>query len=225
MTSPSRWRAGTLAAAGTTPGRSMGAEAIPGKSQGHHPAGHRPAIPTRAYESGSDGHRRHAAPARHPYPPRPPPGQASPREPRTLAARSSRRPAPGVKGACGVAARALRAPVTPGAAREIWQRSRPWGQPGMPPHLHTGSAKSSDNRINQAQEQQEVDGPLHMRSLLPNGRGFSGPRPARSHRGVNGTLASPGHLSTGGGCEWAKYAVRPNSSVRFVTSSLIYAED
>ena len=79
----------------------------------------------------------------------------------------------GVKGACGVAARALRAPVTPGAARAIRQRSRPWDQTGTLPHLSTSSAKLSDKRINQAQEQQKLDGPLHMRSPCvgsPEGR-------------------------------------------------------
>jgi len=164
MTSLSRWRAGTLAAAGTIPVRPMGADAIPGKSQGHHPAGDRPADPTRAYESGSDGHRRHAAPARHPYPPRPPPGRAT-RNPHALAADCPGGRHSGLKGACGVAARALRAPVTPGAARVIWQRSRPWASPARSRTTCANHAESSDKRINQAQEQQELDGPLQMRSL------------------------------------------------------------
>jgi hypothetical protein len=38
------------------------------------------------------------------------------------------------------------------------------GQPRTPPHLRTGSTRSSDNRINRAQEQQKLDGPLHMRT-------------------------------------------------------------
>jgi hypothetical protein len=70
-----RWRAGTLAAAGTTPGSSVNARANLVGSEGHHPAHQRSAIPTRVYESGSGcGH--DAAPARHPYPPRSPPVQA-----------------------------------------------------------------------------------------------------------------------------------------------------
>jgi len=112
----------------------MGAEAIPGESQGHHPAGHRPAIPTRAYESGSDGYRRHAAPARHPYPPRPPPGKPTRGTPMPSPPDHPGGRPPGVKGACGIAARALRAPVTPGTARVTWQRSRPWSQTGTPPY-------------------------------------------------------------------------------------------
>ena len=71
---------GTLAAAGTIPARSVNAPATPVRSEGHHPAGTRPAIPTRVYESGSDGGSRHAAPVRHPHPPRPrPQGQAGTR--------------------------------------------------------------------------------------------------------------------------------------------------
>jgi len=187
MTPPSWWRAGTLAAAGTTPGRSMGAEAIPGQSQGHHPAGHRPAIPTRAYESGSDGHRRHAAPARHPYPPRPPPALAAPGNPMPAPPDCPGTRRPGVKGACGVAARALRAPVTPGTARVIWQRSRAMGPDRHAPAPHRNPARPSHNDTNQAQEQQKLDGPLHMRSLVrrqfrgqPTGRRPVVPR--RPHR-------------------------------------------
>jgi hypothetical protein len=73
----SRWPAGTLAAAGTTPARTMNAYPTLVISQGHHPANHRSAIPTRAYESGS-GHGHDAAPAGHPHPPRPPPCPAIP---------------------------------------------------------------------------------------------------------------------------------------------------
>ena len=73
----SRWPAGTLAAAGTTPARTMNAYATLVISPGHHPANHRSAIPTRAYESGS-GHGHDAAPAGHPHPPRPPPCPAIP---------------------------------------------------------------------------------------------------------------------------------------------------
>jgi hypothetical protein len=42
-----RWPAGTLAAAGTIPARTMNASATLVFSQGHHPANHRSAIPTR----------------------------------------------------------------------------------------------------------------------------------------------------------------------------------
>ena len=77
MTRPSRWRAGTLAVAGTIPVNDVGTKVIPGSSQGHHPAGDRPAVPTRGYESGSDGSSRHPASARHPCLPRPPPGRAT----------------------------------------------------------------------------------------------------------------------------------------------------
>jgi hypothetical protein len=64
-----RWPAGTLAAAGTIPARTMNASATLVFSQGHHPANHRSAIPARVYESGS-GHGHDAAPAGHPHPPR-----------------------------------------------------------------------------------------------------------------------------------------------------------
>src|SRR5262245_59885166 len=74
--SPSRWPAGTLAAAGTTPARTIEASPTLALSQGHHPAKHRSAIPTRAYESGS-GHGHDAAPAGHPHPARPPPAGAA----------------------------------------------------------------------------------------------------------------------------------------------------
>lgn len=144
----------------------MGAEAIPGKSQGHHPAGHRPANPTRAYESGSDGYRRHAAPARHPCPPRSPPGKANPGNPMPSPPDCPGGRNPGVKGACGVATRALRAPVTARTVRVIWQRSRPWGQTGTPCTRHLNQARPSHNTTNQAQKQQKLDGPLHMRSLF-----------------------------------------------------------
>jgi hypothetical protein len=63
----------------------MNANAALAFSQGHHPANHRSAIPTRVYESGS-GHGHDAAPAGHPHPPRPPPGPA------TLATPCPRRP-------------------------------------------------------------------------------------------------------------------------------------
>ena len=75
--SPSRWPAGTLAAAGTIPARTIEVSPALVISQGRHPAKHRSAIPTRAYESGS-GYGHDAAPAGHPHPPRPPPWPAAP---------------------------------------------------------------------------------------------------------------------------------------------------
>src|SRR5258707_14320054 len=73
----SRWRTGTLAAAGTIPVRPVNASATLVRSEGHHPAKRRPAIPTRVYESGSGGSR-HAPPVRHPPPPPPPPPGGTP---------------------------------------------------------------------------------------------------------------------------------------------------
>jgi hypothetical protein len=78
------WPAGTLAAAGTIPARTMNAYATFVFSQGHHPANHRSAIPARAYESGS-GHGHDAAPAGHPHPPRPPPAGSPPPGPALIA--------------------------------------------------------------------------------------------------------------------------------------------
>jgi hypothetical protein len=69
---PSRWHAGTLAAAGTIPETAVNAGATLAGSAGHPPANQRTAIPARAYESGS-GHGHDAAPACHPHPPRAPP--------------------------------------------------------------------------------------------------------------------------------------------------------
>ena len=48
-----RWPTGTRAAAGTIPVRPVNTSVILVRSQGHHPANRRPAIPTRVYESGS----------------------------------------------------------------------------------------------------------------------------------------------------------------------------
>ena len=73
----SRWPAGTLAAAGTIPARTMSSYATLVISQGHHSANQRSAIPTREYESGS-GYGHDAAPAGHPHPPRPPPETRKP---------------------------------------------------------------------------------------------------------------------------------------------------
>src|SRR5487761_1134141 len=121
------WRTGTLAVAGTIPVRSVTASATLARSEGHHPAGYRTAIPTRVYESGSGAAAAaHAVPVRHPFPARPPPRQENtgPPMPRTP---DHRLAGPGVKGACGVAARALRAPGPRPPARATWQRSRAMG--------------------------------------------------------------------------------------------------
>jgi hypothetical protein len=109
-----RWPAGTLAAAGTIPARTMNAYATLVFSQGHHPANHRSAIPTRVYESGS-GHGHDAAPAGHPHRPRPPPGPGHPGS-RALAAHH-RLPAARIKAACGVAPASAPRTLTRAAAR------------------------------------------------------------------------------------------------------------
>ena len=67
-----RWPTGTRAAAGTIPVRPVNTSVILVRSQGHHPANRRPAIPTRVYESGS-GRGHQPAPVGHPHPARSPP--------------------------------------------------------------------------------------------------------------------------------------------------------
>jgi hypothetical protein len=97
----SRWPAGTLAAAGTIPARTMSSYATLVISQGHHSANQRSAIPAREYESGS-GHGHDAAPAGHPHPPRPPP-QPGNQNPHPMAWPPHHRLPPArVKAACGV---------------------------------------------------------------------------------------------------------------------------
>ncbi len=95
MTRPSRSRAGTLAVAGTIPVNDVGTKVIPGSSQGHHPAEDRPAVPTRGYESGSDGSSRH--PPRYATPARP--ARPRPEQP-------ARNPTPGLDAAMGERRRA-----------------------------------------------------------------------------------------------------------------------
>jgi len=78
-----------------------------------------------------------------------------------LAAPNYRLTGPGVKGACGVAARALRAPVTPAAGSHdlaAIQDMRP------DRHAPAPSPKSPRTGSNQAQNMQKLDRPLHMRS-------------------------------------------------------------
>src|SRR5215831_8427500 len=72
---------------------------------------------------------------------------------------------PGVEGACGVAARALRGPVTPGRRQRDLAAIRAMrsDQHALAPPRN--SDIPSDNRTNQAQELQKLDGPLLMRSL------------------------------------------------------------
>src|SRR5258708_5442548 len=83
-------------------------------SEGHRPANSRPADPTREYEPGSGASHDHA-PVHRPYLARPPPRRPDPRA-HALAA-DYRLPGNRVKGACGVAARALRScdPAGPAA--------------------------------------------------------------------------------------------------------------
>ena len=166
---PSRWRTGTLAAAGTIPVTAVTAPATLVRSKGHHPAKHRPAIPTRVYESGSGGSR-HAAPVRHPHPPRPPPPPAAhPARPSLTA--DYRLSAARVKGACGVAARALRAPMTRPTARTARQLSGHGRRPARPQHPAANQASyqtittPAETRLRSCKI---LTQPLHMsRELCP----------------------------------------------------------
>ena len=112
----SRWPAGTLAAAGTIPARTMSSYATLVISQGHHPANQRSAFPTRAYESGS-GYGHDAAPAGHPHPPRPPPEPGNPNPWLPALAAHHRLPAARVKAACGVGPASAPRTLTRPAAR------------------------------------------------------------------------------------------------------------
>jgi len=171
---PSRWPAGTLAAAGTIPVTPVNAYATLVQSQGHHPANHRSAIPAREYESGS-GHGHDAAPAGPPPPPPPPPGPGTPGTPcpgRPIVPAGG---TPASKGALRRRFASAPGPLTPGTARVIWQRSRPWGQPGTPPHPSHKHGQTSDHDTNQAQEQQKLDDPLHMRRITIRRQSGGGP--------------------------------------------------
>ena len=87
--------------AGTIPRNGVSIKVIPGSSEGYHPAGDRPAVPTRGYESGSNGSSRH--PPRHATPSGRPPRGAGNGNPYP-GCPVSRRAAPrrqGVKGALG----------------------------------------------------------------------------------------------------------------------------
>jgi hypothetical protein len=191
----SRWPAGTLAAAGTIPARTMNANATLGFSQGHHPASNRSAIPTRAYESGS-GHGHDAAPAGHPTPARSPPGRRRDGRRRTRISAGDTTPrmsagpglstAPGfdkgtlagaLTGQCGQAqeprpaAASLRAP-TP------CQIPLPPAPGATPCPQRSGRAmdKPTHPLPNQARSLQDLDGPLHM-SALGNVPPFRARRP------------------------------------------------
>jgi hypothetical protein len=165
----SRWPAGTLAAAETIPARTMNAYATLVISQGHHPADHRSAIPTRAYDSGR-GHGHDAAPAGYPTGPvRHQPGQSEPRAPgpgRPVPApgrpRQRRlRPRPGERSAH----------LDPGhRSRDPWQPSRTRDQTAtltFPASPHDTTPQTTKN---QAQDLQSLDVPLHMSAQIPSTR-------------------------------------------------------
>src|SRR6266702_3943974 len=183
---PSRWRTGTLAAAGTIPVRSVNAPATLVRSEGHHPAHRRPAIPTRVYESGSGGSR-HAAPVRHPPPP-PPPPRAWGTTPRPL-------PLPAITGSREPASRApaaslpeRSAPLDPAPRSHGLAAIRAWARANTPRHPHTkpGHITPDQDKTKESttQELQRLDKPLHMRSEAtdpiyrkcaehsPRGRGY-----------------------------------------------------
>jgi len=162
-----RWPAGTLAAAGTIPEPPMTVTATLVISAGHHPANHRSAIPTRAYESGS-GHGHDAAPAGHPHPQRSPPAPGA--APRTSCPDRPyhRLPPARVKGACGVAKTSAPRPFDP--RRRSHDRGSYQGM-GSDRHAPRSSHKpghitpnQNNTSRNQAQELQRLDEALHMRS-------------------------------------------------------------
>ena len=154
-----RWPAGTLAAAGTIPARTMNAYATLGISQGHHPANHRSAIPTRVYESGS-GHGHDAAPAGHPTHParhQNPATRAPAPWPPIIGSRqpASRPPAasPGERSAH----------LDPGhRSHDPWQLSRTRDQAGTPNVPRQPHDTTPQTTTNQAQDLQSLDVPLHM---------------------------------------------------------------
>jgi hypothetical protein len=158
----SRWPAGTLAAAGTIPARTMSAYQMLAISQGHHPANQRSAIPTRAYESGS-GHGHDAAPAGHPHPPRPPP-PGHPLRPMPAPPIIEHPPAR-LKGACGVA-RKLRersAPLDPGQpGARIRRLSGHEHTPACPELPQQTAPKTTQITETPAHHLQKLDEPLHM---------------------------------------------------------------
>jgi hypothetical protein len=131
----------------------------------NHPADNRSAIPTRAYESGS-GHGHDAAPAGHPHPPRAPPDPATPGTPCPSPPVVPASGPPGVKGAFGVAPRALRAPGPRGPARVIWQRSRPWASPARPRTRRASPGKRQITAQTRHSSSKSLTGPLHMSTQI-----------------------------------------------------------
>jgi hypothetical protein len=157
----SRWPAGTLAAAGTIPARTMNAHATLVISQGHHPANNRSAIPARVYESGS-GHGHDAALAGHPHPPRPPPAHPNhglPCPGRAIIGS----PAARVKAACGVTSGERSAHLDPGhRPHDQWQLSRTRDQTTTPAIAASPHTTTTQTTKNQAQDLQDLHAPLHM---------------------------------------------------------------
>ena len=153
---PSRWPAGTLAAAGMIPGPPMNASATLVISAGHHPANYRSAIPARAYESGS-GHGHDAAPAGHPHPAptaRPGPGATAPMPAASII--GSRRPASRAPAASP--RRALRAPLTRAPDRTTGAATRARAQTAMPENPPPNPALTGETTENQAHDLQTLDG-------------------------------------------------------------------
>ena len=66
---------------------------------------------------------------------------------------------PGVKGACGVAARALRAPMTPGhRPRDLAAIKAMGARPARPRTRHANQTRPSDNTTNQARNSKSLTG-------------------------------------------------------------------
>jgi len=166
---PSRWPAGTRAAAGTIPVTPVNAYATLVQSHGHHPANHRSAIPTREYESGS-GHGHDAAPAGHPHPPRPPPGPGTPGTPCPGRPHCPGRRHPGVQGRLAASLRERSAPLDPGHRPRDLAAIKAMGPARHVPAPSRKHGQTSDHDTNQAQEQQKLDDPLHMRRIARLGQ-------------------------------------------------------
>ena len=170
--------------AGTIPVRSVNASATLARSEGHHPAGYRTAIPTRVYESGSGAAAAaHAVPVRHPFPARPPPRQENtgpmPRTP------DHRLAGPGVKGACGVAARALRAPGPRRRLARPGSDPGPWARQARPHSAGQNHRKPLNQARTRHRKCKPLTGPLHMRSDWREPFGFAvklAAEPARQAR-------------------------------------------
>ena len=161
---PSRWPAGTLAAAGTTPARTIEVSPTLVISQGHHPAKHRSAIPTRAYESGSC-HGHDAAPAGHPHPPRPPPRPRHPSPPMPAPPSwCARQPA---SRAPAASLRERYAPLDPGQPAHTNRRLSGHGPtPACPQPPRQTSPKTAQTTETPAHHLQKLDEPLHMSAYV-----------------------------------------------------------